>query len=92
MMHFHTLKKKIFNNIALNSYKMYSLWYLHHTFIILWGQKIFKRHILLPRINDKLVLFPTEGIFDTSEENQLSYFQNAFFSKVFGDTMSQIIR
>ena len=30
--------------------------------------------------------------FDSSEENLLSYFQNAFFSKFFGDIMSQIIR
>ena len=30
--------------------------------------------------------------FDTSEENQQSYFQNAFFSNFFGDIMSHIIR
>ena len=48
-------EKKRFSTILPSnnyySYKMYSLWYLHHVFIILWGHNIFKRHILLPRIN-----------------------------------------
>ena len=48
-------EKKRFSTIlpsnSYYSYKMYSLWYLHHVFIILWGHKIFKRHFLLPRIN-----------------------------------------
>jgi hypothetical protein len=33
----------------------------------------------------------TEVSFDTSEENQLSYFQNDFFFKFFGDFMRHII-
>ena len=52
---FSYMKKKRFSTIlpsnSYYSYKMYSLWYLHHVFIILWGHNIFKRHILLPRIN-----------------------------------------
>ena len=48
-------EKKRFSTILpsnnYHSYKMYSLWYLHHGFIILCCHKIFKRHILLPRIN-----------------------------------------
>ena len=31
---------------------------------------------------DKLSLFYTEVSFDTSEENQLSYFQNDYFFKI----------
>ena len=76
-------------------YKMYSLWYLHHVFIILWGHNMFKRHMYFAfknqYFNDKLVLFPTEVSFNTSEENQLAYFQNDFFSNFFGDIMSHII-
>ena len=42
--------------------------------------------------NDKLSLFLTEVSFDTSEGNQLSYFENYYFSKFFGDLVSHIIR
>ncbi len=45
-----------------------------------------------PYFNDKLTLFLTEVSFETSEENQLSYFQNGYFSKFFEDLMSHIIR
>ena len=41
--------------------------------------------------NDKLSLFLTEVSLDTSEVNQLSYFQNGYFSKFFGDVMCHII-
>ena len=41
--------------------------------------------------NGKLSLFLTEVSFDTSEGNQLSYFQNGCFSKFFGDLMSHVI-
>ena len=34
----------------------------------------------------------TEVTFDTSEGNQISYFQNGYFSKFFGDFISKIIR
>ena len=33
-------------------------------------------------LNDKLSSFLTEVSFDTSEENQLSYFQNGYFDKI----------
>ena len=42
--------------------------------------------------NEKLSLFLTEVSFETSEENQLSYFQNGYFSKFFNDLISHIIR
>ena len=32
--------------------------------------------------NDKLSLYHTEVSFDTSEENQLLYFQNGYFQKI----------
>ena len=35
-----------------------------------------------PYFNDKLSLFLTEVSFETSEENQLSYFQNGYFFKI----------
>ena len=34
----------------------------------------------------------TEVSFATSEGNQLSYFQNGYLKKIFGDLMSHIIR
>ena len=36
-----------------------------------------------PYLNDKLSLFFTEVSFETSEENQLSYFQNGYVFKLF---------
>ena len=42
--------------------------------------------------NDKLSLIHTEVNFGTSEGNQLSYFENYYFSKFFGDLLSHIIR
>ena len=56
--------------------------------MIFFDHNIFKRHLLLPRIrrnqyfNDKLGLLFTEVSSDTSEENQLSYFQNSYFFKI----------
>ena len=44
-----------------------------------------------PYFNDKLSLFLTEVNFETSEENQLSYFQNGYFKKIFEDLMNHII-
>ena len=35
-----------------------------------------------PYFNDKLSLFLTEVSFETSEKNQLSYFQNGYFFKI----------
>ena len=35
-----------------------------------------------PYFNDKLSLFLTEVNFETTEENQLSYFQNGYFFKI----------
>ena len=42
--------------------------------------------------NAKLSLFLTEVSFDTSEENQLLYFQNGYSFKLIWDVMSRIIR
>ena len=47
--------------------------YLDDILINFWDHSISKR-----QLNDKLSLFCTKVSFDTSEENQLSYFQNSF--------------
>ena len=85
----------IFTSNSYYSYKMYSLWYLHHVFIILCGHNIFKRHILLPRINISMTnqsYFLPKWVLTPQRKTSYHIFKMPFFSKQFGDIMSHIIR
>ena len=60
---------------------MVSRWYFDH----FWGQWHIQKTTfasMSPYFDDKLSLFLTEVSFETSEENQLSYFQNGYFFKI----------
>ena len=88
IVHFQAWKKNILNNIvskwlffSLNAVCIVSRWY----FDPFLGQKHIQKPTFVSKtqyFRDKLSLFCTEVSFDTTEENQLSYFQNAYFFKI----------
>ena len=92
-------EKKRFSTILPSniyySYKMQSVWYLHHVKIILWGLNIFKRHILLPRINISMTnqsYFLPKWVLTPERKTSCYMVKMSIFPKFFGDIMSHIIR
>ena len=88
IIHFQTWQKLIFTNIApwqllfsLNVVCNVSKWYSDH----FWGPWHTQKSIFASMnqyFNGKSSLFHAEVSFGTSEEKQLSYFQNGYFFKI----------